>query len=223
MIEGVTKTDELHHGYLIEGACGEALSRLRDFLEGELHVDMSGNPDVHILETDTLTIDEARRVKALSSQHAVGSSPKIFILSFHSATREAQNALLKLFEEPTARTHFFVVVEHAHILLPTLLSRLHHVSLQDSPSEVSEHALTFLGASPSERLLIVKEMVAMKNKQQALALVRDIERALYTKISIGDMSHSDRELLREIGVLEQYLQDRSASVKLILEHIALRL
>jgi hypothetical protein len=223
MIQGVTTADELLHAYLIEGECTHALSCLRDFLEEKLHLQLRGNPDVHVIEVETLTIDDGRRLKALSSQHAVSASPKIFIVSLQGATREAQNALLKLFEEPTPRTHFFLITANAHTLLPTLRSRLHHVPLYASTLEVSDEARAFLQASPAERLAVVKEIAMLKDKQRARMLVRDIGRALYARSPVEKQSALDRELLREIGMLEQYFDDRSVSLKLILEHIALRL
>ena len=50
---------------------------------------------------------------------------KIFIIETGFFTREAQNSLLKVFEEePTEGTHFFVFTPSAETLLPTLRSRM---------------------------------------------------------------------------------------------------
>ena len=58
--------------------------------------------------TNHLELTKRRALKDAQTRGAFGGSRKIFIIGANSFTREAQNALLKTFEEPTAGTHFFL-------------------------------------------------------------------------------------------------------------------
>ena len=84
----------------------------------ELHdIRSNGNPDFFRTSFDTLTIDDARKLKVLHDTKPTSELGKrIFILSMNGITIEAQNALLKLLEEPAPYAHFFLVVPSAHIL-----------------------------------------------------------------------------------------------------------
>jgi DNA polymerase III delta' subunit len=86
------------------------------------------NPDIVTLapaDKPSITIEQVRGVlHALSlSPHRSTGRRVIIIDSAHALTLEAQNALLKLIEEPPAATIFILVVEHAEALLPTIRSR----------------------------------------------------------------------------------------------------
>lgn len=223
MIPGVHKTDELLHAYLFEGERRLVFELLCAFLEKQLDIPTRGNPDFYLAEGETLTIEVGRDIKERSSWRAVGALPKIFVLSFNAATREAQNALLKIFEEPTPHTHFFMIVPQAHVFLPTLRSRLFHVPLDDRSTAISEKAKQFLKVSLSERLKLVQEIIEAKDKALARTFLQDIERTLYEKVSVEDMSPHEVEVLKEVILFQKYLNDRSPSLKLLLEHIALRL
>ena len=143
---------------------------------------------------------------------------KIFIVAFRAITVEAQNALLKVLEEPTEDSHFFLVVPRAEVLLPTVRSRVVVVSHQageaDRPEE--KEAKKFLKASVGERLAQIKVMLDEKDKSKMVPFVQALERIL-----AKDGLTKNAAKLAEIVAVEQYLNDRGASMKLLLEHVAL--
>ncbi|WP_104638236.1 DNA polymerase III subunit delta' [Helicobacter bizzozeronii] len=88
-------------------------------LQGELQ---GTHPLIDVVAEEELKIEHAQEIKARCILSYAG--PKIFIVAAHYFNVFAQNALLKIIEEPPANTRFIVIAKHKHALLPTMLSRL---------------------------------------------------------------------------------------------------
>lgn len=80
-------------------------------------------------------------------------------------------------------------------------------------------------ANKEKRSALIKKLTSgrdederRENREAALAIVNGIEAAAYRA---GFTKPSILELLREIQILRGYLHDRSAPVKMILEHLSL--
>src|SRR3989344_1067951 len=112
----------IHHANLLLGAREEGEIYLRSLCES-LGVRVANSPDFFAFRMDTFGIDEARELKSLSARKAI-SDRKIFFISPTRITLEAQNALLKTFEDPSPDTYFFLVVMEEASIEPTLLSRM---------------------------------------------------------------------------------------------------
>ncbi len=107
-----------HHAFILPGQREEMKLLLRNFLEEEFGI-FPNNPDFFEFEAESFGIDDGREVKMAQSRLASSSgSKKIFLLSAHSFTNEAQNSLLKIFEEPTKDTIFFVLASSGKFFLP---------------------------------------------------------------------------------------------------------
>ena len=87
-------------------------------------------------------IDQIRQLK-LSAYVLPNESPyKVFILcGAQNMTVQAQNALLKLVEEPPATCVFLLLCENRQALLPTILSRVQTVQMEPLSSREIENAL----------------------------------------------------------------------------------
>src|SRR2546421_501162 len=111
--------DLSHHAYYVIGSAS-IRPELVATLERVHHIQIKGNPDFFNRSYETFTIDEARELKSLAETMPIhDSGKKIFILTMNGITVEAQNALLKLLEEPAEYSHFFLILPSAHLLLPT--------------------------------------------------------------------------------------------------------
>ncbi|HZS42949.1 MAG TPA: hypothetical protein VFA52_01890 [Candidatus Paceibacterota bacterium] len=217
----------LHHAYLIEGDRQVVLEEVKDFLEKELDFSLQGNPDFYLAEHDKFGVDEARELVGRQSQKSFGNDRKIFVIAVNSITREAQNSLLKIFEEPTTGTHFFLIVPSVERLLPTLQSRAVIIKMGQGAAGEAGRAAAFLKASPSKRLDIVKGMIEdLKDekisKTDLLFFLNEIEKIKSAAIS-PKISEVDRQSLEELIKMRSFLQDQSSSAKLILEYLALTL
>jgi DNA polymerase-3 subunit delta' len=85
-------------------------------------------PDLITLRPEdkpSITIEQVRQLtSALSLSLYVAAGVRVVIIDdAHALTTEAQNALLKLIEEPPPQTIFILIADHAEALLPTVRSR----------------------------------------------------------------------------------------------------
>jgi DNA polymerase III delta prime subunit len=224
-----------HHAYLLIGS-EEIHAELISILEKKHKIATHANPDFFDLKYQTLTIDNAREVKSLAGTKPMYENAKeIFILTMNGITVEAQNALLKLLEEPPEYAHFFLIVPSAHLLLPTVKSRLATLSVSSTfskgsalssgkvvDSEIVEEAAAFVKMSAAKRLEFIKDLMddiskEKKSKQHAIELLNGIESVLYEKGRIKEARHA----LETIDTARKYLNDRAPSVKMLLEYVAL--
>lgn len=215
--------DHIHHAYIIEGEREAVLLELFRLLKKELSIERQGNPDLFHEEFDVFGIDDGRRVKEMSSNAAFTGTKKIFVIATRSITNEAQNSLLKVFEEPTPNTHFFIVMPVLTKLLPTFRSRaliIRHDSAGKAGDDVS--AGEFVSAAPAKRLTLLKGIVESKDKGKAEAFLRALALHL-KKDGVKSLDEKKAAALGEISKALSYIGDRSSSVKLLLEHIALSL
>src|SRR3989344_2158011 len=114
----------MHHAYLVEGKGDLVVEGLINFLEKN-NIKCRGNSSFYKYSIQTFKIDDARELKFTqsenSSQNEQGESLlKIFVIEAFDFTGEAQNALLKIFEEPTKNTVFFVITQNTASIFPTL-------------------------------------------------------------------------------------------------------
>jgi site-specific DNA-cytosine methylase len=210
-----------HHAYGIISAVSVKLEII-SLLEKEHKIVARGNPDVFIQGYETLTIDDAR---ALKDSHATRpfaeNGRKFFILEVDSMTHEAQNALLKMFEEPNEYAHFFLIISSEESLLPTLRSRLFIVR-NLAQSEVSPWNIKeFLASSPADRIALVDKLAAditdgKKSKSAALEFCGSLSKYLRDQ-----GIEKNAVALAALAQTESYLRDRSPSVKQLLEYAAL--
>ncbi len=245
LFEHYKKTGYLHHAHIIEGVNDVVAPALVLALARHLGIETKGNPDLTVAYYEALGVDEARTLKDMQTRAAFDGARKIFIIGAKSFTHEAQNALLKTFEEPTIGTHFFIILPRAEILLPTLLSRVLVVSPKGGAPEDESKALAekFLDASLEDRFAMIKKLTEKKagetvDRELFRRMLDHIERILYTrtaglpatayrlKEAVGRWQAGSRDevtgnIFREIFQAKTYLATRGASPKMLLEHIAM--
>ena len=135
--------NNLHHAYLIEGARKEIIPEILKFLK-TLGINTVGNPDFVNISIDNFKIDEAFSLRAMSADKSFSSTRKIFLVCVNSFSLDAQNVLLKMFEEPAENTIFFLIVPDINILLKTLVSRFYLISTRQDIAEEKKQAETFI-------------------------------------------------------------------------------
>lgn len=167
-------------------------------------------PDITHLIRPQFGIDDARELVKQSAARGFGGKRR-FVVSADSLTPEAQNALLKLFEDPPTDAVFYLVVPGGAMLLPTLRSRL----IETAPGEKggpSEGADAFIGMSYGERLNLIADL-AKKDPDALRRLVID------TAGSNARSEAAKRSALLAI----KYIGNRGASRKQLAEELALSL
>ena len=233
--------ENLHHAYLLEGAREEILESLKDYLVS-IGVKTSGNPDFLHIHLDTFKIDDAREFKAYSGERSYSGNKKIFILSTNSFLLEAQNALLKMFEEPIPDTHFFLIVPDIHQMLPTIVSRFFVIRNGTSPKNESREGERFLTMPLRDRLDFIKDLLVDPEEEdeegreilppdsvraKALNFLNLLESALHRKMveNFSAMNPSLKDSLRtslgHILSVRKFLRMPGSSAKTMMESVAL--
>jgi len=91
------------------------------------------NPD--ILRVDDYSIASIRQINSFLSRHPYSHTSKIvYIQNVHLLHLEAQNALLKILEEPGSNNYFFLTSTQPQKLIPTILSRCQIINLSTTPT-----------------------------------------------------------------------------------------
>ncbi len=128
---------KLNHGYIFFGPdrVGKKLFALSlaNYLENGVFDDPKGKilSDTHLISPDengTIGIEEARRIKYFLIERPNCSLYRTVIVNDAQAlTGEAQNALLKITEEPSRVALIILVLKEPELVLATIESRLHKV------------------------------------------------------------------------------------------------
>ena len=164
-----------HHAYVVAGQRESLIPLFLDLFENKFEIAINGNPDFSVIHFESFGIDESRKIKEMQSFKSFGDSKRIFIISTNSITVHAQNAMLKMFEEPTPNTHFFVIVPSTSFLIDTLLSRV--VVLENSILEKWDKILNprdFLKMTYPERLkMIEKFLKAFKDNKEGKSVANN--------------------------------------------------
>lgn len=138
IIENLKKladSGKLSHGYIFFGPSMVGKKLVAAGLANYLENNAFESPRILIdyllvvpSEEGSVGIDEARRVKEfLWRKPAQGTRRTVVIDDAHLLTTEAQNALLKIIEEPPPSALIILVTHDADALSPTVSSRLQHL------------------------------------------------------------------------------------------------
>ncbi len=130
--EELAKRRALAHGYLFLGPWGigkfSFAERLAGLLETGVFASKELLMDSLVIAPDeggAIGIDAVRAIKHFLWQMPATSAYRTLIVNdAHCVTREAQNALLKVAEEPSPHSLLILVTHDPESLLPTLRSRL---------------------------------------------------------------------------------------------------
>jgi hypothetical protein len=142
---------------------------------------------------------------------------RTILIATEFITEEAQQALLKIVEEPPLSTAFVFVIPEGYSFLPTLESRFERVGSigEMTPDETFSE---FLEASYRDRITQIEEVTKKKDHIWQAKLKRGL--VAYMKDGTTTLPVST---LRELEYVSRTLLTRGASNKMLLEHLALSL
>lgn len=197
-----------HHAILLIGS---------DFKEAGLpEAYRQAQADVHHYEANRLGVGEARQIAEQAWRRPGKAVESIFVIRARDLTAEAQNALLKLLEEPPSGIRFFLVVPHERVLLPTLRSRFStSTEVNQKPQRDNIEYAYFRAAALAERLTMVGKRVEAKDMDWAEEILSGLEEEAKTS--------SDRVLLADVLLARRFAGRSGASLKMLLENCALSL
>ena len=238
------KNNNLHHAYCILGNTVDVINELEKFFLKELDFSTTNNPDFWYGEFDVMNIDDSRAINILHQSRPTVGDKKIFVVSANFITEQAQNAMLKLLEEPRGDTHFFLVLPSLHNIIPTFKSRLFVIDTVGTSDSII-NPKEFLKMPIGERMKAVKnicESVSDKeeSKIEVINFINSLELELKNKMNfkfnkgLSSRSEAGRgessveftekiKVFEELEKVRQYAGEQSPSLKMLLEHLSLLL
>jgi DNA polymerase III delta prime subunit len=217
-----------HHAFLVTGAIEEGITRALGEATRAFNVVPEGNPDVTVLRFGLFSVEDARTLSTLALRRPVSGDLNIIVVAASRIFHEAQNALLKLFEEPPETTRLFLIVPSEGNVIATLRSRL--VPLQREKGSIAPIAQEFISAPPAKREKLIEKLLDRAKadndeekaaaRAEALALAEGLTRAAYA----ANKQESTPALVSFLSDLDRFipiLHERSAPLKPLLEHLML--
>lgn len=217
----------LFQTYFIECTNPDTRLEFTNYLNS-IGIEINNNPNVLLENYESFTIDNVRTLNEHHNQKSTNDGKKIFIIEALTINHEAHNALLKMFEEPTENTHFFFLIPRIDTLPDTLKSRAHLIYENHKENILGkDEATEFISMNKNNRIDYISKMVTKHKSAETSAPLRDDARVLLdateyvlrnkNKIIDENLAWKFNELLKA----KKYLSTPGASVKMILEHIAL--
>lgn len=128
------------HALLLTGRAGAGLGTLAESLAES---QVSHNTDIILIEPDekgTIPIERVRELY-IETRSARKSRQVVIIDDIDNMSHDAQNAFLKLLEEPNDQVSFIVTSHRPVLLLATINSRLQHIDVRTISAEDSQTLL----------------------------------------------------------------------------------
>ncbi|MEK7572642.1 MAG: hypothetical protein AAB493_02175 [Patescibacteria group bacterium] len=226
--------NNLHHAYLIEGMHNEIIPEIFKFMK-EIKVKTIGNPDFCHMSFNSFTVEDARNLKSKSSERGFSSEKKVYVISINNFLSEAQNTLLKMFEEPIEHTHFFLIVPDVNSLLKTLVSRFYLISPKFDLGEKTKEAEKFILMPIKDRISFLKDLLAEEDEYDEFSLVNAntprlkalnflnaLEITLHNKyFKIETKTIENLTFFNQIFKAREFLRMPGSSAKSLMESVAL--
>lgn len=205
--------------FLIAAKDKQARERITTALceEHEIH-----HLDVTTVESEkSIGIEDVRNMqKTVFLKPLRGNKKVVVIKNAHTATLQAQNALLKLLEEPPPDTIMILTTHKKELLLPTILSRCSVVEIdrEEQKTPADHPILTLSTLSIAKRLHLAQEVG--KTREDALTFLEEAVTA--TRNALLTSSHAHR-LLRSLQETHTVVETTNVSPRLTLETLLLNL
>lgn len=210
---------EMHHANVIAGGENNRCF-VFEILEKDLNFNIKSNPDFLLIENESFGIDDARGLEKWVAGTPLLGGLKVSVMIIKSITFEAQNALLKVLEEPPLGTYIFINIESLGGLLPTFLSRVRVLSPRSDLEKKSQRsdlgddkAKKFLNSKIKEKLSLIQSLSKKENKSDMKELIKNLEEVAYKeKASALSLNH--------ILTAKIFASSRGSSPKMLLEWLS---
>lgn len=204
------------HREEVKAACGKCPSCLR--------IEKLDHPDIVWIKPEKnrlIKIEEVRKVKDLLSLKPYEASRGVCVIEdAHMMREEAQNALLKLLEEPPGDSTLIIISDKKELLLSTVLSRCSLVRFRflsyhdaksiimeesDASREEAEFLAYFTQGSPGRALKLLEEGFE-DHRSSITSMIREVAREDKADF-LNWGSDTKDQLLEDIEVLIAFLRD----------------
>lgn len=142
-----TMLADLPQSLIISGPVGIGLTAISEYIGSSLstpiQVVLPEKDEKVDIEKGTISVESIRRLYEMTK--TIETNRRIIVIDYaERMATTAQNAFLKLLEEPGAKTHFILLSHDPSHFLPTILSRAQHFELQPITADQSNELLDSL-------------------------------------------------------------------------------
>lgn len=172
---------------------------------------------------DQTVLDIATARSIITWANTPYNEEKIAVISFHTIGLEAQNALLKILEEPRGGVRFILVTSNISSIIETVLSRV--LLVQDKQdNEVLEEGKLFLSTNSANRIKLPYIIDTLSRVDEEGRKDRESVRIFILSLATIMMcAPSNNNYVQKILEVASYASDPSASGKALLEYLSLLL
>jgi len=214
----LASVDNLPQSLILSGESGVGLSTISMYIaylcDTEPIIILPEKDEKIDLDRGIISIDIIRRL--YNDTKTKTTKKRIFIIDYaQRMTHQAQNAFLKLLEEPNSGIHFILVSDSTSKLLPTITSRVQNIPIKQINDSQSIELLNLLGEKNE------------KKRSQMLFIANGLPAELTRLSSDGEyfekrvnMVRDARELLRgdlysKLLLIQLYKDDRQSVLLLL--------
>ena len=193
--------------------------------QGVLHIENQGDPDLLIVEKEegkkSVGIAASRGLKKFLQEKPLSKEKKtVIVANAELMTPEAQNALLKILEEPPEYAEIFLLSKTENSLLETVISRC--VRKRAFPSEELEKEDSgirkILLMNPGERLDKAKE-ISESEKEETVEVMETWVRELH----LSNPGRTSAIQIKKILQTKKALEETNVNQRLSIEALLLDL
>jgi hypothetical protein len=234
----LVKADALAQAYVLHGQDVKAQFEIAQALANFLEVGKWQQPEGVLIDarfidgaTQNLGVDVAREFSDFLYRQPVASMRRTLVVSNATEfTDQAQNAILKIVEEPPAHGLIILAIRDVNSLLPALKSRLQRIYvtgqgpavLSATEQRAEELVQQFLKTSGSERSKFVKALIDEdKEVEKSEQIVEAFVRALILKLGEKPQEHAVvlRELLKRQTAMGDYNTSKKLQIDAALQYL----
>lgn len=179
------------------------------------YVFASTDVELQRFDYEQIGIDEVRSLITEAHRKPSEKSIKQIVVTANKITSEAQQASLKILEEPPSSVRIKLVLPIGTQFLPTVLSRVRLET--ESAKNTSSVFEDWQMLSPAERIKVVEEKVKAKDVKWQQSLKNGLQTHLSSTHGYSAV------VLSQLDLIVNELLTRGASNKMLLEHLALSL
>ncbi len=147
--------------------------------QGKGHADIYETDGIEKSKSKNFSVDAIRKVRDDAFIAPNESNKKVYILkNAKNMNEQAQNALLKILEEPPSYVYFIIVAQSRSTMLETVLSRVQIFSLLSDEGEITDKEMQAVKGivksllSVNELSLMEQTAVFQKNNQLAKSVLQ---------------------------------------------------
>jgi len=190
VIEGIqmimSRKTDFPHSYLFSGPFGCGKTTLARIIANMLDC-----KDIVEMNMSNLTgVDNVRHIEEICIYPPVLGSVRVYILDeVHFLTKNAQNAFLKLLEDPPSHVYFMLCTTDPQQLIPTVVSRCHQFQVSllkydemdtllhkileeegipDYPQKIIDTAIKLAEGHPRDAIKMLDSVIDIENDETAL-------------------------------------------------------